>query len=204
MRAVFNHLAAERGQPGAPLHADRFELGKGIALLRATPKPKVAKPAPVISAKSIEQRPSVIRDCALKELSKVVGYTHSETGEFIAASFFEAGDDDSDEWQSTGASYFEIVRVVRKRFPKSRISPNMLRKLVHYVKVVAEAGADPVGPEMEGFRNVVLPERRPKSKGVPNVKRAAPERPRKPRRRVPGAKRKSAANHGAKRRRQRD
>lgn len=185
MRAVFNHLAAERGKPGAPLHADRFELGKGIALLRATPKPKPETPKPVITAKSIEQRPSVIRDCALGELSKVVGYYHVRTGKIVAASCFEAGNDDSDEWLSSGASYFDIVRAVRKKFPKSRISANMLRKLVHYVKVVADAGAKPVKPEMEGFRNVFLPEHRPKSnakpKGVPNAKRTAAERPRKSR-----------------------
>jgi hypothetical protein len=216
MRAVFNYLAAERGKPLAPQDADRFELGKGIALLRATPKPKPVEAPKPVSAKSIAQRPSVIRDCALIELARVVTYWNSKTKKTEDAAVFEARTtDNGDDWLSQGASYFDVVRAVRKKFPASRISPNMLRKLVHYVKDAAAAGSGPVDPHLEGFRNVVLPERRPKSNANPKgVNHGRPAKPTKParaaRKRVAAiggrarnakaVRRKGGGKHGAKRR----
>lgn len=168
MRAVFNQLAAERGAPPAPKTADRMELGKGIALLRATSKPK-AKPAPARRNAVVERetvRPSVIRDCALIELARVVAYQHMDTGEILSAAVYEAGNDDSDKWLTVGATYAEVAVEVRRQIPKSRISSSVLRRFAHHVRsvVALDARDEPIDPSLEAFRNVLLPERRPKER----------------------------------------
>ncbi len=202
MRAVFNYLAAERGKPGAPADADRFELGKGIALLRATPKPKVATPAKAVAVSKAKAPPRlpVIREYALAQMARVVAYRNVTTGKEVSADFFEAGNEDGDDWQSSGLSYFDIVKAVRKKFPKSRISANVLRQFTHGIKTASALEADgaPVPPTLEHFRSIVIPERRPKSStGVSHGKQTTRDNGSA---RANEGQRKRAAKHGAKRR----
>jgi hypothetical protein len=175
MRAVFNLLASERGAPKAPRGADRFTLGKGIALLRATPIPKKATAAPVKrTRKENGAAPARIRPFALAELARVVAYEHKETGETIAANIFEGGAYDDSQWLSVGASYAEVVKTVRKKFPESRISSNVLRRFAHHVRAAAkiEAAGGVMPPAFDGYCNILLPETRPQARrGVPSAKR---------------------------------
>jgi hypothetical protein len=186
MRAVYNSLAAGLKKPPAPKLFDRFEFGKGIALMRATPKPKddaaprkkTRREAMVKTVRAFAPRPSVIRDAALAELARVVAYQNTKTGKVEAADFFEAGNVDGDEWVTMGATYAEVCVTVRKQIKHSRITTTVLRRFVHHIKKVAvlEAQKRPVPPALEAYRNVVLPERRPKPRtvGVPN---ARPDKP---------------------------
>jgi len=204
MRAVFNRLAEERGRPLAPKSADRFELGKGIALLRATPKPKPVVEAPVaVNERLLAVRPSVIRDAALTELSRVVAYQNTKTGKIEAAECHEENNEDGDQWVTVGATYAEVATKVRKLVPRSRISPNVLRRFVHHVKKVAdmEERKQPIPPLLEAYRNVVLPERRPKPRtvGVPNGRPEDTPRPVKFGRPARAAKRNRLSKSSAKR-----
>jgi len=208
MRAVYNYLAEERGQPLAPKRADRFELGKGIALLRATPKPssKPLAPArrrrdPVVTvARAVADRPSIIRDCALTELARVVAYQNVLTGKVVSADCFEEGNDDGDQWITVGATYAEVAAVVRKQIPKSRISPNVLRRFVHHVKKVAtmDEAKQPVPPLLEAYRNVVLPERRPKPRTIGATNHGRPDKDSRPTRAAAAAARAVRRNRRAK------
>lgn len=182
MRAVYNSLAAGLKMPPAPAAFDRFEFGKGIALMRATPKPKddtaprkkSRREALVKTVRTFAPRPSIIRDAALEELARVVAYQNTKTGKVEAADFFEAGDIDGDEWVTMGATYAEVCVTVRKKIKHSRITTTVLRRFVHHIKKVAalETQKRPIPPALEAYRNVVLPERRPKPRtlGVSNAR----------------------------------
>jgi hypothetical protein len=204
MRAVYNNLAAVLKMPPAARGLDRFELGKGIALLRATPKPKPVIEAPVaVNERLLAVRPSIIRDAALTELSRVVAYQNTKTGKVEAAECHEEHNDDGDQWVTVGATYAEVAAKVRKQVPRSRISPNVLRRFVHHVKKVAdmEERKQPVPPLLEAYRNVVLPERRPKPRtvGVPNGRPEDAPRPVKFGRPARTAKRRRLSKPSAKR-----
>jgi hypothetical protein len=148
-------------------------------------------------------RPSVIRDCALRELARVVAYVHADTGATQAAAVFEAGNDDSDKWLSVGATYAEVADEVRRQIPKSRISSSVLRRFAHHVRTVVtlDARDEPIDPALEAFRNVVLPERRPKERrtkahGQPKNRTSSGSAKKRPAKHRP----KRRAKHGAKRR----
>jgi hypothetical protein len=166
MRAVFNHMALERGQKPAPRKADIVALAKGIALFRATPV-KAAPCAKAPAARAQRERPAIVRDVALEELARVCWYTmdKSTPKNLLAASIFEAGSYDG-EWYSVGATFSEIAQTVRKRCPGSKITPPVLRRFAHHVRHVADLAMlkRPVPPELEPFRDVLLPEHRFKSK----------------------------------------
>lgn len=173
MLAVCNQLADLHGQPRVTNKAfDRFEVGKRIALMRAT-KPPVQAPA-ANSRKSRARdgidkrrnRPALVRQVALEELAAVKYYINAAKV-IIEAEVFEAGNFEG-EWFSVGFLYSEVATRVRKRLPLSRITAPVLRRFVHHVR-----------KETEGFKDVLLPELRPnpnRNKGVPNVNRTSPKR----------------------------
>lgn len=154
MRAIHDHLAAERGQPKAKRAADRCALGYGIAILRTmrpvvTPtKVKSKTPAPVVDKRL--NRPAILRNIVLEELARVVKYTN-EAGSTYDADVFEANNYPG-EWFSVGLTYSDIVANVRKRMPGSKLSANKVRHIAHMARF-----------SEEGFE-AVLPERRPYSK----------------------------------------
>lgn len=151
----YNEEAERRGMSSMPRHKrpkDRGEMGKLLALLLATPKPKMGKVEEHRSPRAAKN--AEIRVVVIEELCKVAHWEYRETG----APIDPKTKVDASLRRSVGFTYAEVLIAVRARLPKSKMTGPKLR--VH---------AAHIRNRNAGYEAGSLPDRRPhSSKGVQN------------------------------------
>lgn len=140
IRAMFARYNAEAEVRGVSVMTkppeDRMTMGKALALLMATPKPKVPKTSPDVSPRV--RRNNEIRAIVVEELCRI---SHHESdapgGKLIPCGF----------------SYTAVLAAVKLRLPTSKMTGPKLR--VH---------AANIRTHKPGYEAAKLPDRRPHSR----------------------------------------
>lgn len=125
----------------------RCDLVQRVALIRT--RRMECKAAPERRTKKPKTRRQPMRDLILKLLAKV---THYEDKKGVRIKRKHEADRDPAQVFSVGMSYGEILKRVKARFPKSKISNGQLRWNAAMVRA-----------EETGFENCTLPQKRPRT-----------------------------------------
>jgi hypothetical protein len=151
----YNEEAARRGAPRMRVRPkDRSAMCKELALLTSQPKPKITPPAPVANVPPRVKKHNEIRAAAVEELCAVSHFELVQTGRRITVE--DATNFSRNLLMSFGFPYAEILKRMKKRLPRSKITGPKLR--VH---------ATNIRSRKSGYEGAKLPDRRPhSSKGV--------------------------------------